>query len=65
VVEPGSTIPEVKPVLVFPKATHGSLQKFLSGNSKGKLNLVQLHNICLDVAGAIDLMHASGAFRIS
>jgi hypothetical protein len=65
VVEPRSTIPEIKPVLVFPKASHGSLQKFLSGNSKGKLNLVQLHGICLDLAGAINLMHASGVPRIS
>jgi serine/threonine protein kinase len=58
----GGATPDIMPVLVFPKASHGSLQTYLSGNSKGKLSTSEIRKICHEIANATDLLHNSGLY---
>lgn len=50
---------EVWPVLVFEKARHGDLRKFVSTNAGGPIKWDDRVKLCADIATAIMLMHSS------
>lgn len=55
---------EVWPVLVFEKARHGDLKKFLSTNMGGLIKWDDRVKLCADIATAIMLMHSARKLTI-
>ena len=57
-----TALPDVRPVLVFPKAQKGSLKTFMAGEEGRKLELHQMHHICLEIAQGLEALHACSMF---
>ena len=64
-VDPRLALPDVRPVLVFPKAHGGSLKTFMAGKEGAKLELHEILCICLEVCQAMEVLHSCSAYARS